>query len=452
MAPINLYRSGTRRFERALVRLDRRARSSLDRRVDAGARRIVEAVRRDGDRALLDYVEKLDGFAVQSADALRLDGSSGGRRRRRPKIPADLEKSLEQAIRAVEAFHRPQVEDGYVLERGGVRLQERRLALRRVGLYVPGGRFPYPSTVIMSAVPARLAGVEEIVVTTPPKAYDESPVLRWILERVGVDEVWGMGGAHAVAALAYGTETIRPVDLIAGPGNAWVAAAKRFVSRDVGVDREAGPSEVVIVASADASAEFVAADLLAQAEHDPQAVAILATDDSDLALAVTENVAAQLGRLPDQAVAEESLQRYGSIFVTESIDDALQIAERVAPEHLQLMGTEAESLQDRVRCAGAVFVGERAPTVLGDYVAGPSHVLPTGGSARFASGLGVGDFTRRSHIVSVTPAASRRLAAAAQAIAQVEGLEAHARAAALRAPGAAGSAKRKRSRGSRSGS
>ena len=311
-------------------------------------------------------------------------------------------------------------------------IEERRLPIRRVGIYVPGGRFPYSSTVLMTAVPARLAGVEELVVATPPRAYLESPVLRHVLDLVEADEIWGMGGAHGVAALAYGTESIRAVDLIAGPGNAWVAAAKQHVAGDVGVDRAAGPSEVVIVATAGAPAGWVAADLLAQAEHDPLAVAVLVTDSAALADRVASEVDRQLALLPTRDTAAAALEAHGAAFVALDLDGALALAERLAPEHLQLIGAAAEARADEMRNAGAVFVGASSPVVFGDYVAGPSHVLPTGGSARFASGLGIEDFVRRSHTVRFSDEASRAWAGAAETLAATEGLAAHAAAARLR--------------------
>ncbi|MYA06873.1 MAG: histidinol dehydrogenase [Holophagales bacterium] len=431
--------------------LDRRGRGGIAAEIRQAAAEIVDQVRAGGDAALLEAVRRFDGYEAGTTDLLRLSvrGSSdplppkaAGKRAGREagsapavdEVEPPVLAAIERARSAIEAYHRvllrgPGVER---VDRDGVRIEERRLAVRRVGLYLPGGRFPYPSTVLMTAVPARLAGVEEIVVATPPRAYRDSPVLRHVLDLVGVDEVWGMGGAHAVAALAYGTESIRPVDLIAGPGNAWVAAAKQHVAADVGIDRDAGPSEVVIVATAGAPAECVAADLLAQAEHDPLAVAVLVTDSAELAESVGREVDSRLADLPTAETAVAALERYGVAFVVADLDEAIALAERIAPEHLQLMGEAAEERAGEVRNAGAVFVGASSPVVFGDYVAGPSHVLPTGGSARFASGLGTEDFLRRSHTVRFSAEAAAAWAGAAETLATTEGLSAHAAAAALR--------------------
>ena len=412
--------------------LDRRGRGGVAAEIRQSSAEIVDRVRAGGDAALLEAVRRFDGHDAPSAAALRLAGD-----RPRPagdEVEPEVLDAIERARGAIEAYHRALLRGPGVerVDRNGVRIEERRIAIRRVGLYVPGGRFPYPSTVLMTAVPARLAGVEEIVVATPPRAYLDSPVLRHVLDLAGVDEVWGMGGAHAVAALAYGTESVRPVDLIAGPGNAWVAAAKQHVASDVGVDRDAGPSEVVIVATAGAPAECVAADLLAQAEHDPLAVAVLVTDSGALAESVRGEVDARLAGLPTAETAAAALERYGAAFVAADLDEAIALAERIAPEHLQLMGEAAERRASELRNAGAVFVGASSPVVFGDYVAGPSHVLPTGGSARFASGLGTDDFQRRSHTVRFSTEAAAAWAGAAETLAATEGLAAHAAAAGLR--------------------
>ncbi len=343
--------------------------------------------------------------------------------------PPGSSRRIERAIAAVERFHQLQVRTGYRLEEDGTEIEERITPLRRVGLYVPGGRASYPSTVVMTVVPARLAGVEEIVVATPPGAFQSSAALRHTLARLGVTEVWGMGGAHAVAALAYGTETIQRVDKIAGPGNAWVTAAKKLVVGDVAIDGLAGPSEVVIVADGSADPGDVAADLLAQAEHDPLAAAVLICTDARLAKRVSAEVDRQLADLSTAETARASLDNFGAALVVETLEEALALVERIAPEHLQLVGPEAEALAPRVRSAGAIFIGAATPEVFGDYVAGPSHVLPTCGSARFASALGVEDFLRRSHTIRFTPGAASRRAAAAAALADAEGLPAHAAAA-----------------------
>jgi len=435
---LRVVRSDRRAGRKALARLVGRAGSVLDPRTVSKARKIVDRVRRKGDRALLAAVETLDRFAARSVEELafhgRLDGRSEG-------LPEGFEEALEQAIEAVERYHRPQVHGGYRQEEDGVLLEERREPLGRVGLYVPGGRASYPSTVVMTAVPARVAGVADLVVATPPAMLTgdgvANRVLRYTLARVGVDEVWGMGGAHAVAALAYGTETIHRVDKIVGPGNAWVTAAKSLVAGDVAIDGVAGPSEVVIVADGGArppvDAEWIAADLLAQAEHDPRAAAVLITDAAALAREVSRAVEARLVDLSTEDTARASIERFGVAFVVPSLEGALSLVQAIAPEHLQLVGPGAEALAERPLAAGAIFVGAQTPEAFGDYLAGPSHVLPTCGTARFASALGVEDFVRRSHLIRYTDEAARRAAPAAAAFAMAEGLPAHAESARLRA-------------------
>jgi histidinol dehydrogenase len=446
----------SRAGRRRIAELIGRGAAVLDARTMRRAAKLVEAVREGGDRTLLSLARRLDGSTARRAADLRFPmlagvggaartsgtGGAAGRGHGAPADEADLppgfSAALDRAIAAVERFHAPQVRQGYRLAASdGVDLEERLLPLRRVGIYVPGGRASYPSTVVMTVVPARLAGVAEIVVATPPAALAGSAALRHTLTRLRVDEVWAVGGAQAVAAMAYGTETLRRVDKIVGPGNAWVTAAKRLVAGDVAIDGLAGPSEVVILAGDDADPGLVAADLLAQAEHDPLAAAVLITPSRHLAQRVGEEAAAQLeelaaagaGGAARAVTARAALARFGGALVVGDWEEALALAERLAPEHLQLVGAGAEELAGRVRAAGAVFVGAATPEVFGDYVAGPSHVLPTCGSARFASALGVEDFLRRSHTVRFSPAAAARWAGAAACLAAAEGLPAHAAAA-----------------------
>jgi histidinol dehydrogenase len=428
MSPIAILSSDSRAGRRAIERLIGRGETVLDAKTLVRTAKIVHDVRKNGDRALLDHARRLDGAEAETVAGLALsplpgDAADGA------GLSAGFVEALERAIAAVERFHAPQARTGYRLEGEGVELEERVTPLQRVGLYVPGGRAAYPSTVVMTVVPARVAGVQEIAVATPPGSYGANPALRYALARLGVTEVWGMGGAHAVAAFAYGTETIRRVDKIAGPGNAWVTAAKKLVVGDVGIDGLAGPSEVVIVADPDADAAEVAADLLAQAEHDPQAAAVLITTDAKLAKRVSAEIDRQLADLATAETARAALETFGAALVVARLEEALDLVERIAPEHLQLVGREAEVLALHVRNAGAIFIGASTPEVFGDYVAGPSHVLPTCGSARFASALGVEDFLRRSHTVRFSAVAASHRAAAAAALADVEGLPAHAAAA-----------------------
>lgn len=427
MSPLTVVEADSRGGRRALDRLTRRGEAVLDAKTLSRVEKIVREIRKRGDRALLDSARRFDGVEAGSVAGLALspppsDAGPDG-------LPAGFVEALERAIAAVERFHAPQVRAGYRLEEEGVELEERVTPLRRVGVYVPGGRASYPSTVVMTVVPARLAGVREIVAVTPPGGYRSNPAIRYALSRLEVKEVWGIGGAHAVAALAYGTETIPRVDKIVGPGNAWVTAAKKLVAGDVAIDGLAGPSEVVIVADAAADPGDVAADLLAQAEHDPLAAAVLVTTDAKLGKRVSAEIDRQLVDLATAETARASLANFGMALIVADLTEALAIVERIAPEHLQLVGPEAETLAPHVRAAGAIFIGSATPEVFGDYVAGPSHVLPTCGSARFASSLGVEDFLRRSHTLRFTPAAAARKAAAAAALADAEGLPAHAAAA-----------------------
>lgn len=418
---------GTASGERALERLARRGGLVLDRKLVAEAGRIVARVRREGDAALVELVARLDGVAVAQGADLRL--VSPDPERDRASLPPGFAAGLERAIAAVERYHRGRAPQGFSLAHEGVEIEQVVRPLARVGLYVPGGRAIYPSTVVMTALPARLAGVPSIAVATPPAAYHASAALRFTLARLGIDEVWGMGGAHAVAAFAYGTESVPRVDKILGPGNAWVAAAKQRVQGDVAIDGLAGPSEVVIAADPGVDPAAVAADLLAQAEHDPRAAAVLVTFDKAFARAVEEELELQLPALSTEPIARASLARFGVALIAETDDQAVFAIERIAPEHLQLVGARAEALRLRIGNAGAVFLGPSTPEVFGDYIAGPSHVLPTCGSARFASGLDVEDFVRRFHRVRFSSEAARAGAGAAAALAEAEGLPAHAAAA-----------------------
>jgi len=314
----------------------------------------------------------------------------------------------------------------------GVRLGSIWRAVSAAGLYVPGGTAAYPSSVLMNAVPARVAGVERLVMVVPSPDGALNPLVLAAADIAGVDEVYRIGGAQAVGALAYGTDTIAPVDKIVGPGNAYVAEAKRQVFGVVGIDMIAGPSEILVVAEAGANSDWIAADLLSQAEHDPTAQSILITDDAALADAVGAAVEAQLAVLPRENIARPSWQDFGAVVLVPDMEAALPLIDRIAPEHLELMTPGAEALAPRIRNAGAMFLGAYAPEVLGDYLAGPNHVLPTARTARFSSGLGLIDFMKRSSIFSADAASFARLAEPAMTLARAEGLEAHARAVEVR--------------------
>lgn len=393
---------------------------------------IIAEIRTRGDAALLDYTARFD----------RLHLTANGLRVAPPEIDAavasisnDLIAALDVAATRIEAFHRAQLPgDLRSTDAAGLTLGMRWLPLDAVGLYVPGGKAAYPSSVLMNAIPARVAGVGRVAMCVPAPDGVLNPLVLAAAKRGGVSEIYRVGGAQAVAAFAYGTASIAPVDRIVGPGNAYVAEAKRQVFGHVGIDSIAGPSEVVILADASNDSRRIALDLLAQSEHDEAAQAILITDDSAFADAVAAAVEVELPSLPRASIAGASWRTHGAIIVVRRWDEAVELANQLAPEHLQLMVPNAEAMFRKVRHAGAVFLGAYAPEALGDYVAGPNHVLPTGRTARFASGLSVFDFLKRTTFVAADATALARVGPAAVALAEAEGLEAHARSVAVRLP------------------
>ena len=403
----------------------------VDEDVDTVVAGIIARVRADGDAALLEFTERFDRLLVDDAAALRVapDEIAAARTACGNQALAALELAADR----IEAYHLHQVPEpvDYV-DGNGIRLGARWRPVASAGLYVPGGTAAYPSSVLMNAVPARVAGVQRLVMAVPAPDGEVNPLVLAAAGVAGVTEIWRMGGAQAIAALAFGTQTIEAVDKIVGPGNAYVAAAKRRVFGMVGIDMIAGPSEVLVVADADNDAAWIAADLLAQAEHDRQAQAILITDDGGFADAVMAELEAQLGDLPRAAIARQSWQAHGAVIVVESLDGAVALIDRLAPEHLELAVAEPGKLADRVQNAGAIFLGRYTPEAVGDYVAGPSHVLPTSGSARFSSGLGVADFMKRTSMVECDADGLAAVAGAAITLAEAEGLHAHARSVAIR--------------------
>jgi histidinol dehydrogenase len=417
------------RLERKLEQIGKRNVASdaeLLRQVSA----ILEDVRARGDEALIEYTAKFDGVTMQRADlkvsAESLAHSAG-------RVDPQFREALVEAIKRVRSFHEQERQQSWTIETAhGGYLGQRVSAINSAGLYVPGGSASYPSSVVMNVVPAQVAGVERIVVTTPPRTLNENPAVASALVELGVTEVYAIGGAQAIAALAYGTETVPRVDKITGPGNRYVAAAKKLVFGTVGIDSIAGPTEVVVIADATARAEFVAADMLAQAEHASDASAILITNSAELALEGAQELTKQLSTLPRRAIAEASLKNYGAIIVVEDLTEGCALANELAPEHLQIMGQDAERLADEIRHAGAVFLGDYSPEAAGDYLAGPNHVLPTVRTARFASALGVHDFVKRTNIVKFSSGDLGNTAEKIAVLARAEGLEAHARSALLR--------------------
>ncbi len=398
--------------------------------VDDTVKAIIAAVMARGDAALVEYTSRFDRLDL-TPQTLRVPEAELDAAVER--CPPDQIEALRVARDRIEAYHaRQKPQDWIGTDELGVTSGWRWTALESVGLYVPGGTASYPSSVLMNAVPAKVAGVPRVVMVAPTPRGETNPLVLAAARLAGVDEVYRIGGAQAVAALAYGTETIAPVAKIVGPGNAYVAAAKRRVFGQVGIDMIAGPSEVLILADEGANPDWVAIDLLAQAEHDTAAQSILVTDSPALADAVEAAVERHLATLPRAEIARASWRDYGAIVVVASLSDAVPLVDAVAPEHLEIEAAEADALAARIRNAGAIFLGSHTPEAIGDYVGGPNHVLPTARSARFSSGLGVLDFMKRTSILRCDPASLRALGPAAIALGRAEGLEGHARSVAIR--------------------
>ncbi|MEA2905732.1 MAG: histidinol dehydrogenase [Alphaproteobacteria bacterium] len=398
--------------------------------VEQAVRAIIDDVRRNGDRALIALSRKFD----------RIDLDKVGIRVTADEIDAATALCDRRALDAltvardrIQAYHqRQKPADDRFTDALGVELGHRWNAIEAVGLYVPGGTAAYPSSVLMNAVPAKVAGVPRVVMVVPSPDNKLVPLVLAAAKLAGVDEVYRVGGAQAVAALAYGTETIKPVAKIVGPGNAYVAAAKRLVFGKVGIDMIAGPSEVLILADRTGNADWIAGDLLAQAEHDASAQSILITDDAALAASVEKAVASQLATLPRAAVAGASWRDFGAVILVGALSEAVPLVDAIAPEHLEIAAEDAEALAGKIRNAGAIFLGAHTPEAIGDYVGGSNHVLPTARSARFSSGLGVLDFMKRTSILKCGPEQLRALGPAAIALGEAEGLDAHARSVAMR--------------------
>jgi len=391
---------------------------------------IIEEVRKRGDAALIEYAARFDQVNLNASD-LRV--SSDTLQQSAAKVDRTVLAGLREAIRNVRAFHQRQCEKSWEQTDDNQTLLGQRITpIESVGLYVPGGTAAYPSSVVMNVVPAKVAQVERIVVTTPPDTVRNNPAVAAALLELEVEEVYAVGGAQAIAALAFGTETIRPVDKITGPGNKYVAAAKKLVFGVVGIDSIAGPSEVVIVADESARADFIAADLLAQSEHGEDASAVLITTSETLAKDVVAEVVEQSSTLPRRTIVEESLSNYGAILVVADLTEACGIVNELAPEHLQLLTSDNNQFAQKIKHAGAIFLGEYSPEAVGDYFAGPNHVLPTGRTARFSSALGVYDFVKRTSLIGYSKTAMTAAADTIAALAEAEGLQAHARSALIR--------------------
>ncbi|HUQ25872.1 MAG TPA: histidinol dehydrogenase [Burkholderiales bacterium] len=397
----------------ALTRYD----AAQDPKVQKAVRAILADVRKRGDAAVREYTRKFDGVSPKDFPLEKQD------------IPREQEEALRAAHARIKAFHEKQLQESWQFtEADGTRLGQQVSPLQRVGLYVPGGKAAYPSSVLMNAVPAKVAGVGEIVMVSP----NPNPLVLAAAALAGVDRVIGIGGAQAIAALAYGTKRIARVDKIVGPGNAYVAEAKRQVFGEVGIDMVAGPSEILVIGDASAPPEWVAMDLFSQAEHDESAQAILLSPDENYLDAVAASIDKLLPGMERKAVISASLKNRGALILTRDLEEACDVANRIAPEHLELAVQDPETIFSRIRNAGAIFLGRWSSEAIGDYCAGPNHVLPTAGTARFSSPLGVYDFQKRTSLISVSREAATTLGRIAVTLANGEGLTAHARAAALR--------------------
>jgi histidinol dehydrogenase len=399
-----------------------------DEGVDRATAAILDAVRARRDDALLEFTARFDRWTPASAEALVVPLEAA--REALAQLPGAQREALEFAARRIRSYHERQVQESWRVDDGdGTVLGQQVTPLDRVGLYVPGGKAAYPSSVLMSAVAAKVAGVGELIMVTPtPDGILNAPVLA-AAALAGVDRIVRVGGAQAVGALAFGTAMVPAVDKIVGPGNAYVAAAKRRVFGRVGIDMVAGPSEVLVIADASAHADWVAMDLFSQAEHDEIAQAILLSPDRDFIDRVAESMRRQLTEMPRRAIIEASLAARGALIQVRDLDEACALANRIAPEHLELAVDDPEALLPKIRHAGAIFLGHHASESLGDYCAGPNHVLPTSRTARFSSPLGVYDFQKRSSLIGVSRGSAQRLGRAAATLARAEGLEAHARSA-----------------------
>jgi len=432
MTMLPLLTSASADFEARLTRLLARD-EAREREVAAAVAAIIESVRRDGDAALLDYTARFDRHRPATAAQLEvpraaIDAALG-------EIPKPVARALRLAARRIARFHRREKQKSWsISEPDGSRLGQLVMPLERAGVYVPGGKAAYPSSALMTIIPAKVAGVREIIMAAPAPGGEIHPAVLAAAALAGVDRVFTIGGAQAVAALAYGTVTVPAVDKIVGPGNAYVAEAKRQVFGKVGIDIIAGPSEVVIICDRSARADWVAADLCAQAEHDPRAQAIAITDNAATAAAIVRATERLLPQLHRRDIIAQALAAHGAVIVLADLRAGVALSNRIAPEHLELMVARPRELLKQVRHAGAIFLGAHNAESLGDYCAGPNHVLPTAGAARFSSPLGAHDFQKRSNLIALSRAGAGKLAPAAAELARCEGLDAHARAAECRLP------------------
>jgi histidinol dehydrogenase len=405
--------------------------SALDDNIERAVAAIVGDVRVRGDAAVLDYTERFDHVKVSQVSELELPRSALDKARN--GLASDKRKALEDAAARIRSYHeRQRARSWQFVEADGTTLGQRILPIDRVGLYVPGGKAAYPSSVLMNAVPAKVAGVRQVIMTVPTPSGERNALVLAAAAIAGVDRAFAIGGAQAIAALAYGTETVPKVDKIVGPGNAYVAAAKRRVFGSVGIDMIAGPSEILVICDGSTDPEWIVMDLFSQAEHDESAQAILVSPDADFIERVSKSIDRLLAGMSRKAIIGESLRRRGALIHSKSLDEACDIANRIAPEHLELSVANPRKWLNKIRHAGAIFLGRHTSEALGDYCAGPNHVLPTSGTARFSSPLGVYDFQKRSSVIGVSRKGAQKLGKLAATLARGEGLDAHALSAELR--------------------
>ena len=385
---------------------------------------VIADVRKNGDRALLEYTEKFDRVKLDS-----LFISEEEQEKLIEKVPDDLKKVIDEAAENIYDFHKKQLQNSWMMNKNGKILGQIVRPIEKVGLYVPGGTAAYPSSVLMNAIPAKVAGVEKVKIVTPPKAGGINPAVVYAARKAGITEIISVGGAQAIAALAYGTESVERVDKIVGPGNIFVAMAKKLVFGAVDIDMIAGPSEVLVIADERANPAYVAADLMSQAEHDPMAAAILITTSEELAKKVCDEIEIQKAVLPRNEIIDKSLDKYGSIILVENLNKAVEISNQIAPEHLELCMDNPFDYLDAITNAGSIFMGKNCPEALGDYMAGPNHTLPTSGTAKFSSPLSVDDFVKKTQFTYFTKDALGKVANDVAFFAEKEGLSAHARSA-----------------------
>jgi len=426
---MKILRSGEEKFNQYLLGLERRI-TEDPAPVEKVVQSILKNVKQKGDQALLAYTERFDQIRLLRS---QLEIKKEEIKAARKKISTDFLETLKQASQRIRRFHQLSKKRARIqwIEHG-VRIEQRVRPLERIGIYVPGGKASYPSTVLMGAIPAKVAGVEEIIMTSPPQKEGISPAVLVAADLAGVDRIFQVGGVQAIGALAYGTESIPKVDKIVGPGNRYVAIAKRLVYGTVDLDMVAGPSEIVIISDGKISPSFVAADLISQAEHDERALAILITPSEAFATRVNEEVEKQLSALKRERIARKSLAQRGALLIVENLDQAMELANRIAPEHLELCVKHPMHLARSVKHAGAVFLGPYAPEAIGDYLAGPNHILPTAGTARYASALGVEDFQKKINLMEFSKKILSEFEKGVKRFTEWEGLEGHYRSVAIR--------------------